>query len=143
MHDILTNNVTPAADKALNLIIYYKSRKIQNLIMRNCLYDKPNDARVVYQYSCGPCSGASYIGYTTCSLRKRFYMHVQSGSISDHVNSIHKTKPTSKTLLESTKIIFRTPIKTDLLIAEALLIREMVPELNRQEEGADRVLKIF
>ena len=143
---VLRRNVKPKdISHKLVLSVYYKNRKLKQLLIGNKLHGKTEDARVVYQYTCeeDTCNGVSYIGYTTCSLRKRFYMHVQSGSIKSHLTEVHRVKPTSAKLIENTKVIFRAQPKQELVLAEALLIGEMKPCLNRQDEGLNRVLEIF
>ena len=46
-------------------------------------------------------------------------------------------------LVNSVKILARGATKQELLILEALYIKEEQPSLNGQEEGRDRVLQIF
>jgi hypothetical protein len=101
--------------------------------------------RVVYQYECTKdgCNAASYIGYTISSLAKRFYMHVQTGAIHIHNQSIHNCKPFTKSLLETTRVLYKGSTKNDLTIAEALLIKNQKPRLNQQDEGHTRILRIF
>ena len=70
-------------------------------------------------------------------------MHVQMGSIKSHLTEVHRVKATSARLLENTKVVFRAQPKQELLLADSLLIGEMKPSLNRQDEGFNRVLKIF
>jgi hypothetical protein len=143
---VISKNVTtvdPA--KKVQLLIYYQNRKLKSLLIRNKLHKSNADARVVYQYECNEvgCHSNKYIGYTTCSLAKRFYMHVQSGAIRFHNKNAHNVKPLTRQLLQCTKVIYRGQSKNDLTIAEALLIKKERPTLNLQDEGLMRVLKIF
>lgn len=109
------------------------------------MYQSHANARVVYQYNCNEdgCNSTSYIGYTVCSLAKRFYTHVQTGAIRLHNKDSHNKKPLTKELLKHTVVLYRAQTKTDLTIAEALLIKEVKPCLNQQDEGQVRVLRIF
>ena len=46
-------------------------------------------------------------------------------------------------MLENTEILCSYPTKQELVIAEALLIKEITPALNGQREGETRILNIF
>ena len=99
----------------------------------------------MYRHRCtdSSCNSAEYIGYTLCSLAKRFYTHVQTGSIRLHNKNKHNCKPLTQELLSRTDILYRGQTKIDVIIAEALLIKQHQPNLNMQDEGQCRVLKIF
>ena len=146
LRKIIEDNITPVnPEKRIKLQIYYRNRKLQSLFIRNRLHRSKADSRVVYQYNCTQdgCNSVSYIGCTICSLAKRFYTHVQTGAIRHHNHQVHNTKPLTQELLSSTQVLYRNPHQQDLLIAEALLIKEHQPYLNQQEEGNTRVLRIF
>jgi hypothetical protein len=142
---ISKNVVTVDPTKEVQLLIYYQNRKLNSLLIRNKAHKSNVDARVVYQYECKEvgCNSIRYIGYTTCSLTKRFYMHVQSGAIRSHNKDIHNFKPLTRQLLQNTQVLFRGQNRNDLAIAEALLIKRERPALNQQDEGFVRVLKLF
>ena len=92
----ITRNVKPTDNtKQLIVVVYYRNRKLQSLFINNKTRRVQKDDRVVYQYSCnqGGCNFATYIGYTPCSLTKRFFMHVQSGAIRKHNKDVHNQKP--------------------------------------------------
>ena len=129
----------------IDLRIYYQNKKLKSSFIRNNQHASKDANRVVYQYECGrdTCNGIAYIGYTTCSLPKRFYQHVQTGAIHNHNRTVHSTKPYTRDLLQSTTILYRNQSKSNLQIAEALLIKEHKPHLNQQDEGTVRVLNIF
>jgi hypothetical protein len=135
--------VNPQHD--VNLLIYYRNRKLKSLFIRNKVYQSDANSRVVYQYSCSEvgCNSTSFIGYTICSLAKRFYTHVQTGAIRLHNKLTHNKKPLTRDLLKDTVVLYRAPTKLDLTIAEALLIKEVKPCLNQQDEGQVRILRIF
>ena len=144
---IVSKHVTPTGnDSTINTCIYYKSKKLRQFIISNKSSNvKTSKSRVVYQYTCkdSACNGASYIGYTTCTLPLRFYSHVQNGSINRHNKQQHHAKLFTQQLLETTKVLYSSSSTQDLLIAEALLIKECSPTLNAQEEGQERILCIF
>ena len=145
VHKAIEKNVKLVSDTdKINTRIFYKNRKLKSLFIKNKRYQQP-DSHVVYQYLCpkDECNFVKYVGYTTCSLSKRFYTHVQSGSIRAHNNIKHNSKPLTKELIKSTTILYRSQNKTDLTIAEAILIKQMHPALNLQDELFARTLQIF
>ena len=150
LKQIMNTYVSPVAEnKVVKLIVYYKTRRLSNLFIRNRSHYNDEfhlSHHVVYKYTCEKegCNSLSYIGYTTCSLGERFKMHTSTGSICKHLREKHQAQRIPKTeLLENTKILVRYPDKRRLIIAEALLIKTERPALNSQDEGSTRVLKIF
>jgi hypothetical protein len=143
---VIERNIKTVNPRAVvKLCIYYRNRKLRNLLIHNKMHKSPVENHIVYTYTCpeSRCNSATYIGYTTCTINKRFYMHVQSGAINLHNKEVHDHKPVTKLLLENTKIIFRSNDKLDLEIAEALYIKMQKPVLNQQDEGKNRKLFIF
>jgi hypothetical protein len=142
---LLRNVQSQDPSKELKLLIYYRNRKVRSLFIKNKMYNSNAMDRVVYQYTCNKsgCNSASYIGYTTCALAKRFYMHVQTGAIRKHNANIHSQKPLTRELLQTTTVIYRGYGKQDLTIAEALFIKQHRPSINQQDEGYVRVLNLF
>jgi hypothetical protein len=146
LRKLLLKHVHPSAKyQDLHLRIFYKNKKLKSLFISNKIYNSNAKSHVVYQFSCprDGCNSSKYIGYTTCSLAKRFYTHVQTGAIRDHNRVVHSTKPLTQLLLASTTVLYQGTNKNDLTIAESLLIQQHRPELNQQDEGMKRVLKIF
>ena len=151
LSSIIDKNVKPTnEDDKLKLIVYYKTRKLRELFIRN----KPispktiaNRHHVVYAYSCnleGCNASPKYIGYTTCTVDERFKMHAQNGSIKKHLVENHGMTRTPKNdLVSSTKILGSSNNKGRLRMLEAIMIKDMKPSLNSQEEGCERLLKIF
>ena len=137
-------------DHQVKLQIYYKNKKIKHLFIRNRVIQE-NDVRnrdhVVYQYTCnqGGCNSTqSYVGYTTCTIDDRFRMHTQTGSIKKHLMEQHGIRRIAKNdLIASTNVLRSCCSKGRLRMTEAVLIKELRPQLNSQEEGCDRLLKIF
>ena len=152
LEDIIKKHVhTTNEEKVLKLSIYYKNKKLKNLFIKNNIANNNNDHtqrhHVVYQYTCdqGGCNTPhQYIGYTTCTLHERFKMHTQTGSIKRHLQECHAIpKIPRKQLLAATKILKYCPKRRNLIMTEAVLIKDLKPNLNSQEEGCDRLLKIF
>jgi len=151
LKEIIYSNVLPSDEsKLIQVIIYYRNRKMKNLFIKNRTFIKEGVANkygVVYRFVCkndGCHPGNDYIGYTTCTLSERFRMHTFNGSIKKHLiehhhfNKIHKAE-----LLETTEILRHCRSKRELIMTEAVLIKQHRPRLNAQDEGADRILKIF
>lgn len=123
----------------LLLVIYYRNSKTKDLLIRNNAHsknDKLKCTNVVYRFSCPfeDCRlrDTSYIGATTTSLSRRLTMHLRDGAPKQHMNQEHHTTLTRKHLTENTDIIKTEHNKYRLFIAEALLIRQHTPTLNKQ-----------
>ena len=146
LNKIFIDQISPCdPESKVNLLIYYKSRKVGNLFIRNNPHPRP-DSGVVYKYTCSSeaCQRSqSYIGYTMCTLTERMRQHTQHGAIKSHTSNTHASKLTTEMAVTDTEILKRIPNKQELIITEALLIKEEDPPLNRQNEGEVRVLKIF
>lgn len=151
LQDIIRKHVqTTNESKYLKLSIFYKNRKLKNLLIKNkpaISNDHTRRHHVVYLYTCdqeGCNSLHQYVGYTSCTLHERFKMHTQNGSIIKHIRETHNiSKIPRKSLLAATTILRHCPQKRNLIMTEAVLIKELKPNLNSQEEGCDRLLKIF
>ena len=151
LSSIISRHVIPANDDhEVNLRIFYKNKKLKNLIIRNKVNDDkgiPNRHHVVYKYTCnqeGCNSSQTYIGYTTCTIDERFRMHAQTGSIKRHLTETHERGRIAKQdIIECTTILATGNSRGRLRMTEAILIKDLKPTLNSQEEGCDRLLKIF
>ena len=73
-------------------------------------------------------------------MEGRFRQHK---SVKEHLNIVHDKRFVSKEVLHSVEVLQHCDNKQDLLLYEALYIKERQPSLNSQEEGRDRVLSIF
>jgi hypothetical protein len=144
---IIKNYVKPKDAKSVNVLIYYKSRKLRNILIQNSPKNVAhvNCSNVVYQYECPntSCNASSYIGYTTNTLKTRMGQHSNNGSIKQHGLGKHETRLTSTDILNCTKVLSRCRLRSELIILEALYIKSVKPDINQQNEGAHRVLKIF
>ena len=71
-------------------------------------------------------------------------MHTQTGSIKNHIRDFHgEARVTRQQLTECVKVLCMNNSVGYLRMTEAILIKEIKPSLNSQEEGCDRLLKIF
>ena len=72
LQKIITEHLTPAENKQINLSIYYKNKKLQHIFMKNNIHGDCCQHHVVYRYECPePGCGPSqqYIGYTVTSKK--------------------------------------------------------------------------
>ena len=143
LESIVQKNVKPIdEERQISIKIYYKCKKVKSLFIKNNPQKEKVPFNVVYQYTCNfaECNSAKYIGYTEQTLYGRFKQHK---SVKEHLSRIHDTRFICKEVLDSVEILRHCNNKQQLLIYEALFIKERKPELNSQEEGRDRVLHIF
>lgn len=146
---IIQDHISPTDNNtSVKLQIFYKNKKLRNLFIKNNPHrpTKGDTSHVVYKYICPKeeCQPSiSYVGYTECTLTDRLRNHTQQGSILAHNQQAHSIKMKTQELLQHTIIERKFTEKEDLIIAEALIIKEQKPTLNAQKEGEVRVLLIF
>ena len=130
--------------RRIKLIIYYRNRKLRNLINENNPNKPTEDFNVVYEYECNARScketNAFYIGLTNATIKKWFKQHA---SIKKHYATTHNRNITGSEMLKNVSALAWEHEKKDLLILEALLIKVHNPPINRQCEDFNRVLKVF
>jgi hypothetical protein len=100
LRKIIKENIEPKAENSnLNLCIYYKSRKLQHLLLSNRVgtVGLEDENNVVYQYTCNSpeCKvrDLQYIGYTTNSIKIRMSQHCRNGAIRKHIINNHNETP--------------------------------------------------
>ena len=145
LRKILHNHVSAPATN-FELHIFYKNKKLSQLLIKNNIHPNTTNSHVVYRYTCNKeeCQPLQfYIGYTTTALKQRMTCHTQQGSIKDHHLTTHNHRVRTAEIMQSTEVIFRSQEKHELIVAEALLIKENSPPINSQREGETRVLQIF
>ena len=154
MKDIITNNVKVIQNNdRLQLVIYYKSVKTSNLVMKNNLSPKLRElarTNLIYDFTCTtgecmhlPIQQRRYSGLTTCTLSKRLTFHIQKGAIRKHFESCHGRNITRAEIVAMTKARCYERDFCRLEILESLIIQREDPEINRQDTGKCRVLKLF
>ena len=147
--DIIHNNVNCIKPNTkVKLHIYYKNRKASSLVMRNNSSPPTpplSQTGLVYEFKCPFPHGQveTYIGLTQQTLTQRLSQHYYSGSIFEHFNTHHRTRPTKPQLQDNTIILSKAPDRYRLSILEALLISQKQPSINRQFETFTHTLKLF
>ena len=137
----------------LQIIIYYKSTKTKDFIMKNNLLPKPRElskTNLIYDYDCkiGECmhlpkKQVRYSGLTTCTLSRRLTYHLQNGAIKMHVQQKHNRKITREEIVAMTKVRYTVNDPRRLEILEAIIIQFEDPDINKQETGKTRILKLY
>ena len=150
---ILKNNMKVVnPNDRCKLIIYYKSTKTRDLIMKNNQTPKLRElarTNLVYDFNCSmdacmhlPIRERRYSGLTTCTLSRRLSQHLQKGAIRQHFESVHGQPITREEIVSMTKARYYVSDIQKLEILEALIIRLEDPELNKQDTGKVRFLKL-
>lgn len=149
LKDIIHKNVHPKPGHKIKTIIYYKSVKTSQLVMKNNEQkrSKKKETYVVYRYHCpyGDCKlrkTGCYIGHTTDYLTTRISFHLQAGAPLNHTRDAHNRKLERKDMEENTTIIARERNRRRLQILEAVHIQQGRPELCVQTEY-DRIVTLF
>jgi len=152
LRNIIHSNVKPNVENSIVVLeIFYRNKKLRNLFIRNKPPSANNDISerhgVVYRYTCnkeGCNASQTYIGYTTCTISDRFKMHAINGSIKNHITQSHEINRIPKAeLIQGVDILRHCNSRQELIMTEAILIKDMKPTLNSQQEGCDRLLKVF
>ena len=133
-------------NESIKLNIYYKNRKVSNLVMKNI----PNTTKlqrtnILYKYECnvGDCEPQAYIGYTRTTLSRRITMHLQSGAPLKHSQDFHSSTLNREQMVSNTRIIRQENDFNRLEIMEALYIKYTKPEINLQTTGMGRTLRLL
>ena len=150
---IRTNVRMKKTSDRLQIVIYYKSSKTKNLIMRNNMTPKIRDlakTNLIYDFDCQegecehlPTQKKRYSGLTTCTKSRRLSMHLQNGAIKNHFLQKHKRKITREEIVAWTTSRYFERDTRRLEILESLIIRFEDPELNKQDTGKRRILRLF
>ncbi len=137
---IITDNVKPIeTDTKIKLIIYYKTRRTSNVIIKNsCL--KPTTSlqktSLVYQYTFrnGKCSRrpSMYICSTTTNSYNRITTHRQDGGIKRHNSTKHGFKVNRTHMEENITVIHEETDKARLRMTKAVYIHNNKPAINIQ-----------
>ena len=137
----------------LKIVIYYKNLKSRNLVMKNNCAKKPRElakTHVVYKYRCkkGDCEHlpprkTTYWGLTTDTTSRRLSFHLQNGAIKKHCLAAHGSMITRKEIEQFTSIEYIERDVYRLEILEALIINAGDYEINRQDTGKIRILKLY
>jgi hypothetical protein len=152
LQEIIHRNVRcTSQDDSLKLIVYYKNKKVNQLVMCNNPTLKRaslQQTNVVYEFKCPEedcrlLQNMNYIGETSTTLSRRLTCHLSSGAPKQHMLNCHRTQLTRQMLNDCTSVIKKCPDPARLAITEALLIKERAPAINLQNTGLTRTLKLF
>ena len=152
--DIIKENICMTKkEDALRLVIYYKSLKTSNMVMKNNLGPKPRElakTHVIYDIRCkkGVCEhlpdrNTTYTGLTKCTMSRRLSFHLQDGAFQRHHVEQHLVKITRKQIESATKTRYIERDANRLSILESLIIHYENPEINKQDTGTKRTLKLY
>ena len=150
LRQIIRNNVQCTENNhRLNLVIFYQSNTIKQLVSKNNSTPKQPDLKqsnVVYEFKCphGECAlqQNSYIGMTTTSLSRRLTMHLAGGGSKSHYETAHNTKLTRANIVANTTILRKENNIHKLQILEAIFILQKKPTINTQVAYSHRTLKL-
>ena len=105
---------------------------------------------LIYDFTCkaGDCmhlpqQQVRYSGLTTCTISRRLSFHLQKGAIRTHYESCHDRNITREEIVAMTTARCYERDVRRLEILEALIIRCEDPEINKQDTGKCRVLKLY
>ena len=124
----------------IDINTYYRPKKLSSQFTTR----KNTDiSHVVYQFFCSERDCKSrYIGYTTNTLKTRAQQHKYKPSkIHTHLNTDHNINGIGD-ISNNFKILYRSNDFGDLRIAEALLIRQYLPEINIKYNEISNILNI-
>ena len=85
----------------------------------------------------------NYIGSTTTTLSMRLTMHLTNGAIREHQIGTHHSNLAGEHIVNNTSILRKQNDINRLVINEAILIKLEKPEINCQDTGISRTLKLF
>ena len=121
--------------------------------MRNNMTPKIRDlakTNLIYDFDCQegecehlPIQQKRYSGLTTCTKSRRLSFHLQNGAIKTHFINQHKRKITREEIVNWTTSRYYERDTLRLEILESLIIRFEDPEINKQETGKRRTLRLF
>ena len=140
LRDIIHKNVKPSnKDTDIKLIIYYRTRKTAQLILRNKIMNVKTplqEDHVIYQYTCnsGGCGPHSYIGMTRTKLTRRLTCHLQNGAIKNHLRDSHNAILNRENIVKNTEILDREQDPRRLSFLEAIYIQIKKPRMNIQAD---------
>ena len=121
--------------------VYYKPIKLSSNFTTR---EKSTDpSHVVYQFSCleRDCK-SRYIGYTTNTLATRAQQHrFKPSKINLHLNQEHNITSINN-ISKQFKVLFKSNGLDELKIAEALLIRQYLPDINVKYNELSNILNI-
>lgn len=112
MNQLVHCNLKPTDKKMIKLQIYYKSKKISHLLLKNDTRKEKGitqKSNVIYRFSStkGNCAvlSISYIGMMKMRLSQRFTFHLSAGAPKKHLQEAHEQEILRSTLEDNTEIL--------------------------------------
>ena len=146
LKNILHHHVIPTnKDRQIKLISYFKPVKLCSFFSTRPFRTDLEKASVVYQFSCTEAGcQASYIGHTTCTLKRRGLQHKYSTSaIYKHFINDHSFTNVPASYLDNFTILHRLTNSHELRITEAILIKEISPIINVKYNEMYNTLNLY
>lgn len=144
LEQLFRKHVIPNDEKQkISIMVYYKPKKLSSCFSLRTRRDLCSSHDVVYRFDCPKVScQASYIGYTTNTLKHRAQQHKYKPSkIHDHFMDDHNETPTD--LLDNFSILYGNSNFMALKLAEALLIRDKMPDINVRYNEMSAILNLY
>ena len=145
MKNILQKHIKPKNKELdIKINIYYQSKKLSSNFSTRSKNPTNSQSHVVYQFSCPERDSKSrYIGYTTNTIHTRAGQHrYKPSKIHSHLSSEHN-KSAIENIEDNFKVLYRSNNLNELKIAEALLIKLHLPEINIKYNEISNILSIF
>ena len=76
-------------------------------------------------------------------MSRRLSIHLQTGAIRQHSEEIHGVRITRKEIERFTRVRYQQRDSNRLEILEALIINAEDPQINKQDTGKVRTLKLY
>ena len=148
LQEILKEHLsTTDPNKTIKLQPYFKPSKLgSKFSTRQQQSDPLMCSHVVYKYTCPKVGcNATYIGYTTCKLRKRAQQHrYKSSSIHKHHSTEHPDDPSiPQDFSADFTIIHRSDEISNLRTLEAIFIKEENPHINVKFNELSNHMNLF
>ena len=103
LQQIIHNIKSTIPDVHAKFLIYYKNKKLKNLLISNTNHEY-KEHNVVYQFTCErePCKQAQfYIGYTTTTVKSCMTTHAQQGPIKKYLMQVyHQSRVTTQEIMK-------------------------------------------
>ena len=144
LEKIIKNEIITRRDNKIIIRSYFKPTKLSSQFTTRDEVHSHDKHNVVYQFTCSEdgCN-ATYIGYTTNTLKMRMYQHkYKPSNIHYHLTTIHGVRP-SNDIYSNFNIITHCNDFHELRIAESLWLKKKKPLINIKENEMLDFLNVF
>lgn len=145
LKSIINKHIKGTNNERVVIRSFFKPKKLSSCFSTRMLRQEHDSVNVVYQYTCyeDGCN-ATYIGYTTNTLRMRMTQHrYKPSKILEHMMSDHGVERLDNDIYNYFKILDRKCDFHDLRLAESLLIRKFKPDINIKYNEMSNFLNVF